>query len=163
MKRRHSVRSSVRRSSMVAAPSFAQMHRSRLPSYRQNPRARVEAEDESEALCCERCATRVIHERRLVSCKSHPRQVCSERKSNQLKYLAGGGFSASANTLTRGDISPFTERLRLHVLSDKLFTERVRPIRMSAARNTLVGSHPTRCDFCYRGRQPLCLSVADCW
>ena len=92
------------------------------------PRARVEAEDESEASVANDAPPTSSMKGDLFRARTTlARQVCSERKSNQLKYLAECiGFSASANTFgPRGDISPFTERLRLHVLSDKLFTERV--------------------------------------
>jgi len=55
------------------------------------------------------------------------RLVCSERRSNQLRALAQCiGFTTEQNTFgERGDLSPFTERLRLHVLSSALFQERI--------------------------------------
>jgi hypothetical protein len=92
------------------------------------PRARVETEDESEALVVNDAPIASSMKDDLFSARATlARLVCSERKSNQLKYLAECiGFSADANSFgPRGDISPFTERLRFHVLSDRLFTERV--------------------------------------
>lgn len=53
--------------------------------------------------------------------------VCSERRSKQLRSLAECiGFSTEENAFGKiGDISTFTERLRLHVLSSRLFKERL--------------------------------------
>lgn len=53
--------------------------------------------------------------------------VCSERRSNQLRALAQCiGFSEEENSFgPRGDLSPFQERLRLHVINSALFKERV--------------------------------------
>lgn len=53
--------------------------------------------------------------------------VCSERKSNHLRSLAQCiGFSTKENSYgPRGDLSPFSERLRLHVLSNALFRNRL--------------------------------------
>jgi hypothetical protein len=53
--------------------------------------------------------------------------VCDERRSKQLRSLAECiGFSTEENAFgKKGDISTFTERLRLHVLSNRLFKERL--------------------------------------
>jgi hypothetical protein len=53
--------------------------------------------------------------------------VCCERRSNQLRALAHCiGFSTDHNLYGhRGDLSPFFERLRLHILSNTLFKERL--------------------------------------
>lgn len=53
--------------------------------------------------------------------------VCSERRSHQLQALAQCiGFSTEPNSFgERGDLSPFAERLRVHVLSRSLFQERL--------------------------------------
>jgi hypothetical protein len=55
------------------------------------------------------------------------RQVCSERKTNQLQYLAQCiGFSTDPSSFgSKGDLTPFVERMRFHVLSDRLFKERL--------------------------------------
>lgn len=92
------------------------------------PRSRVEAEDEIEAVVVNDVPPAPSMKGDLFTARATlARLVCSERKSNQLKYLAECiGFSADANTFgPRGDISPFTERLRFHVLSDRLFSERI--------------------------------------
>lgn len=56
------------------------------------------------------------------------RHVCAERSSTQLRSLAQCiGFSSEPNTFgRRGDISPFTERLRMHVNSADLLCERLK-------------------------------------
>jgi hypothetical protein len=53
--------------------------------------------------------------------------VCGQRRSKQLRSLAECiGFSTDENPFgKRGDISTFTERLRLHVLSNRIFKERL--------------------------------------
>lgn len=53
--------------------------------------------------------------------------VCNERQSRQLRALAECiGFSTDPNPFgAKGDISPFTERLRLHILSKQLFCKRL--------------------------------------
>ena len=53
--------------------------------------------------------------------------ICNECSSKQLRSLAECiGFSTDANSFgSRGDISAFRERLRLHLLSDRLFRERL--------------------------------------
>lgn len=53
--------------------------------------------------------------------------VCNERRSKQLRSLAECiGFSTESNIFgKKGDISTFTERLRLHVLSNRLFNARL--------------------------------------
>ena len=55
------------------------------------------------------------------------RVVSTERPSNQLKSLAECiGFSVSPNSFgERGDLTPFTERLRMMVLSNALVAERL--------------------------------------
>jgi hypothetical protein len=55
------------------------------------------------------------------------RLICSERRSTQLLSLAECiGFSVKENKFgARGDLSPFAERRRLHVLSNRLFKERL--------------------------------------
>jgi hypothetical protein len=70
-------------------------------------------EDETELECCRKA---------LVSL------VCKERKSVQLRSLAQCiGFSTKANASgTRGDASPFNERLRLHVVSSTQLKERLK-------------------------------------
>jgi hypothetical protein len=54
--------------------------------------------------------------------------VCNERQSRQLRALAECiGFSTDPNVFgAKGDISPFTERLRLHILSKQLFCKRLK-------------------------------------
>jgi hypothetical protein len=92
------------------------------------PRSRIEAEDETESSFAEDAPPVASMKGDLFSARATlARQVCSERKSNQLKYLAECiGFSTDANSFgPRGDISSFTERLRFHVLSDSLFIDRV--------------------------------------
>jgi hypothetical protein len=56
------------------------------------------------------------------------RHVCAERNKSQLRSLAQCiGFSSSSNAFgERGDMSPFTERLRLHVNSADLLCERLK-------------------------------------
>lgn len=53
--------------------------------------------------------------------------VCAERRCIQLRILAKSiGFSTEENDFgPRGDLSPFKERLRLHILSNNLFRARV--------------------------------------
>jgi len=53
--------------------------------------------------------------------------VCHERSSRQLRSLAECiGFSTQENASgKRGDVTPFTERLRLHVLSNQLYKNRL--------------------------------------
>ena len=53
--------------------------------------------------------------------------VCHERQSRQLLSLAECiGFSAQENAFgPRGDITPFAERLRLHILSNQLYKNRL--------------------------------------
>jgi hypothetical protein len=55
------------------------------------------------------------------------RLISAERRSNQLRSLAHCiGFSTEINSYgENGDISPFTECLRLHVISNKLVKERI--------------------------------------
>lgn len=53
--------------------------------------------------------------------------ISCERRSNQLRALANCiGFCSESNSHgSRGDISPFKECLRLHVISNKLVNERL--------------------------------------
>ena len=53
--------------------------------------------------------------------------ISAERRSNQLRALANCiGFNTESNSYgSRGDISPFKECLRLHVVSNKLVKERL--------------------------------------
>lgn len=53
--------------------------------------------------------------------------VCHERRSRQLRSLAECiGFSTQENAFgKRGDLTPFTERLRLHILSNHLYKNRL--------------------------------------
>ena len=55
------------------------------------------------------------------------RFISAERRSNQLRALANCiGFSTEPNQSgERGDVSPFTECLRLHVISNQLVNERL--------------------------------------
>jgi hypothetical protein len=91
------------------------------------PRARIEAEDESGFFANDAPPAPSLKADLYSARATLSRLVCSERKSNQLQYLAECiGFSTDANSFgPRGDISSFTERLRFHILSDRLFTERV--------------------------------------
>lgn len=59
--------------------------------------------------------------------KALARLICDQRQSQQLQSLAECiGFSTQLNSLgDQGDISPFSEELRLHVLSHNLFRERL--------------------------------------
>lgn len=53
--------------------------------------------------------------------------ICAERRSNQLRALSNCiGFSQEPNSYgLHGDVSPFTECLRLHVISNQLVKERL--------------------------------------
>ena len=53
--------------------------------------------------------------------------VCHERQSRQYRSLAECiGFSTQENVFgPRGDITPFVERLRLHILSNQLYKDRL--------------------------------------
>ena len=64
---------------------------------------------------------------KILAVESLAEVVCSERQSKQLVSLAECiGFSKEGNSIgERGDISTFQERLRLHVLSNNLFKERL--------------------------------------
>lgn len=55
------------------------------------------------------------------------RSVCHERRSKQLRSLAHCiGFSTHANANgQRGDVTPFCEHVRFHILSTNLFRERL--------------------------------------
>jgi hypothetical protein len=59
--------------------------------------------------------------------RSLVRLVCTEKRSKQLRALAECiGFSTEPNNSgSKGDISPFEERLRLQVLSSQLYCERL--------------------------------------
>jgi len=62
-----------------------------------------------------------------AACSALVKLVCHERRSRQLMSLAECiGFSTEENAFgKRGDITPFTERLRLHVLSNQLYRNRL--------------------------------------
>lgn len=91
------------------------------------PRARIEAEDETESFADDAPPASSSKGGLFSARSSLARLVCSERNSNQLKYLAQSiGFSTEQNSFgPRGDLSPFTERLRFNILSDNLFVERL--------------------------------------
>lgn len=85
-------------------------------------------EEETEASFANEVATVASVQSDLAIARSTlVKVVSSERRTNQLRYLAQCiGFSTEPNVFgPRGDLTPFTERMRFHILSDSLFKGRL--------------------------------------